>query len=159
MISAPTTSHILSFFEHLSSFTWTILNIVYLVLFIPYSTYVFTSTNPDSLHVFFSLLVITPHPSPLTLFFPLPPPFRPLIPSNSLFTTLHPFPSLLPSHPYSPDPIFLSLLLIIPFIFYLYLIAPWSQRSWGVPIPVFYKKSTNEALMNAEILEHVEGAL
>ena len=34
---------------------------------------------------------------------------------------------------------------------------PISQRSWGVPIPVFYKKSTNEALMNAEILEHVEG--
>ena len=31
------------------------------------------------------------------------------------------------------------------------------QRSWGVPIPVFYKKSTNEALMNNEILEHVEG--
>ena len=36
---------------------------------------------------------------------------------------------------------------------------PYSQRSWGVPIPVFYKKSTNEALMNSEILEHVEGAV
>ena len=30
------------------------------------------------------------------------------------------------------------------------------QRSWGVPIPVFYNKKTNEALMNSETLAHIE---
>ena len=31
------------------------------------------------------------------------------------------------------------------------------QRSWGVPIPVFYDKETgNEVLLNAETLEHIE---
>lgn len=29
------------------------------------------------------------------------------------------------------------------------------QRSWGVPIPVFYNKATNEPLMNAETLDHI----
>jgi hypothetical protein len=45
---------------------------------------------------------------------------------------------------------------LIPYTLYR---IPYSQRSWGVPIPVFYKKSTNEALMNTEILDHVEGAV
>lgn len=31
------------------------------------------------------------------------------------------------------------------------------QRSWGVPIPVFYSKATNEALMTPETLKHIEG--
>ena len=30
------------------------------------------------------------------------------------------------------------------------------QRQWGVPIPVFYKKSTNEPLMTAETITHIE---
>ena len=30
------------------------------------------------------------------------------------------------------------------------------QRAWGVPIPVFYKTSTNEALMTPETLAHIE---
>lgn len=30
------------------------------------------------------------------------------------------------------------------------------QRAWGVPIPVFYHKSTGAALLNAETLKHVE---
>jgi isoleucyl-tRNA synthetase len=30
------------------------------------------------------------------------------------------------------------------------------QRSWGVPIPVFYKKSNNEPLMTPETLKHIE---
>ena len=30
------------------------------------------------------------------------------------------------------------------------------QRQWGVPIPVFYKKSNNEPLMTAETLAHIE---
>jgi isoleucyl-tRNA synthetase len=30
------------------------------------------------------------------------------------------------------------------------------QRSWGVPIPVFYNKATNEPLMTAETLKHIE---
>lgn len=30
------------------------------------------------------------------------------------------------------------------------------QRTWGVPIPVFYNKLTNEPLMNAETLAHIE---
>ena len=30
------------------------------------------------------------------------------------------------------------------------------QRHWGVPIPVFYKKSSNEPLINAETLAHIE---
>ncbi|MGD1902888.1 MAG: isoleucine--tRNA ligase [Geitlerinemataceae cyanobacterium] len=31
------------------------------------------------------------------------------------------------------------------------------QRSWGVPIPVFYDKESGEPLMNAETIEHVRG--
>ena len=30
------------------------------------------------------------------------------------------------------------------------------QRTWGVPIPVFYKKEGSEVLLNAETLKHVE---
>ena len=30
------------------------------------------------------------------------------------------------------------------------------QRSWGVPIPVFYHRDTNEVLLNAETLDHVQ---
>ncbi|KAJ1438376.1 tRNA synthetases class I-domain-containing protein [Ochromonadaceae sp. CCMP2298] len=30
------------------------------------------------------------------------------------------------------------------------------QRSWGVPIPVFYKRSNNEPLMTPETLSHIE---
>jgi isoleucyl-tRNA synthetase len=30
------------------------------------------------------------------------------------------------------------------------------QRSWGVPIPVFYRKSDNEPLMTPETLAHIE---
>lgn len=30
------------------------------------------------------------------------------------------------------------------------------QRSWGVPIPVFYKKTNNEPLMTPETLKHIE---
>lgn len=30
------------------------------------------------------------------------------------------------------------------------------QRAWGVPIPVFYSKATNEPLMTKETLEHIE---
>ncbi len=30
------------------------------------------------------------------------------------------------------------------------------QRSWGVPIPVFYHNETGEALMNAETIAHIE---
>ena len=74
-------------------------------------------------------------------------------------------PSFLPfSHTFSlPLPTFLPPFLIslslTPSLLkpLLFSSLPISQRSWGVPIPVFYKKSTNEALMNAEILEHVEG--
>ena len=29
------------------------------------------------------------------------------------------------------------------------------QRSWGVPIPAFYHKQTNEVLMNKETIEHI----
>ena len=29
------------------------------------------------------------------------------------------------------------------------------QRTWGVPIPVFYNRDTNEPLLNKETLEHV----
>ena len=29
------------------------------------------------------------------------------------------------------------------------------QRTWGVPIPVFYDRDTNEPLLNKETLEHV----
>ncbi|MBO6978347.1 MAG: isoleucine--tRNA ligase [Prochlorococcus marinus XMU1428] len=30
------------------------------------------------------------------------------------------------------------------------------QRSWGVPIPVFYKKNGNEILLNKEIINHIQ---
>ncbi len=30
------------------------------------------------------------------------------------------------------------------------------QRSWGVPIPVFYKKNSDEILLNQEILNHIQ---
>ncbi len=30
------------------------------------------------------------------------------------------------------------------------------QRSWGVPIPVFYKKNGNEILLNSEIINHIQ---
>jgi isoleucyl-tRNA synthetase len=30
------------------------------------------------------------------------------------------------------------------------------QRTWGVPIPVFYDEATNEPLLNAETLNHIE---
>lgn len=33
------------------------------------------------------------------------------------------------------------------------------QRSWGVPIPVFYDDATGEALMSREILDHVIGVI
>ena len=31
------------------------------------------------------------------------------------------------------------------------------QRSWGVPLPVFYHKTTGEALLDEEVLSHVRG--
>ena len=31
------------------------------------------------------------------------------------------------------------------------------QRSWGVPIPVFYHKETGEVLMNSETITHIQG--
>lgn len=31
------------------------------------------------------------------------------------------------------------------------------QRSWGVPIPVFYSKLNNEPLMTEETLKYIEG--
>ena len=31
------------------------------------------------------------------------------------------------------------------------------QRSWGVPIPVFYHKDTREVLVNAETIAHIQG--
>jgi len=30
------------------------------------------------------------------------------------------------------------------------------QRSWGVPIPVFYNKNCNEILLNNEIINHIQ---
>ena len=30
------------------------------------------------------------------------------------------------------------------------------QRSWGVPIPVFYKKNGNDILLNSEIINHIQ---
>ena len=30
------------------------------------------------------------------------------------------------------------------------------QRTWGVPIPVFYDRDTDEVLLNAETLDHVQ---
>nr|WP_287129376.1 isoleucine--tRNA ligase [Candidatus Cyanaurora vandensis] len=33
------------------------------------------------------------------------------------------------------------------------------QRDWGVPIPVFYDEATDEFLLNAETLAHVEGLI
>jgi len=30
------------------------------------------------------------------------------------------------------------------------------QRSWGVPIPVFYKKNSNEILLNSETINHIK---
>ncbi|MEH2390443.1 MAG: isoleucine--tRNA ligase [Nostoc sp.] len=33
------------------------------------------------------------------------------------------------------------------------------QRSWGVPIPVFYEEETGEVLLNEEIINHVQGII
>lgn len=33
------------------------------------------------------------------------------------------------------------------------------QRSWGVPIPVFYDEETGEVLLNEEIINHVQGII
>ena len=33
------------------------------------------------------------------------------------------------------------------------------QRTWGVPIPVFYHRDTDEVLLNAETLAHVESVV
>ena len=33
------------------------------------------------------------------------------------------------------------------------------QRSWGVPIPVFYEEETREVLLNEEIINHVQGII
>ncbi|WGV24349.1 isoleucine--tRNA ligase [Halotia branconii] len=33
------------------------------------------------------------------------------------------------------------------------------QRSWGVPIPVFYDEATNEPLLNAETINHVQAII
>jgi isoleucyl-tRNA synthetase len=33
------------------------------------------------------------------------------------------------------------------------------QRSWGVPIPVFYDEATNEPLLNAEIISHAQAII
>lgn len=33
------------------------------------------------------------------------------------------------------------------------------QRSWGVPIPVFYDEATGEPLLNEEIINHVQGII
>jgi len=33
------------------------------------------------------------------------------------------------------------------------------QRSWGVPIPAFYDEETNEPLLNAETIAHVQGII
>nr|WP_242032918.1 isoleucine--tRNA ligase [Oscillatoria sp. FACHB-1406] len=33
------------------------------------------------------------------------------------------------------------------------------QRSWGVPIPVFYEEETNEPLLNAETIDHVRNII
>lgn len=33
------------------------------------------------------------------------------------------------------------------------------QRSWGVPIPVFYDQATGEALLNEETIKHVQGII
>lgn len=33
------------------------------------------------------------------------------------------------------------------------------QRSWGVPIPVFYDEATGEVLLNEEIINHVQGII
>lgn len=33
------------------------------------------------------------------------------------------------------------------------------QRSWGVPIPVFYDEETNEALLTAETIQHVQAII
>ena len=30
------------------------------------------------------------------------------------------------------------------------------QRSWGVPIPVFYKKNSNDILLNSKIINHIQ---
>ena len=30
------------------------------------------------------------------------------------------------------------------------------QRSWGVPIPVFYNKNGNDILLNSEIINHIQ---
>ncbi|MEA5418030.1 isoleucine--tRNA ligase [Spirulina sp. CCNP1310] len=33
------------------------------------------------------------------------------------------------------------------------------QRSWGLPIPVFYDETTNEPLLNAETIAHIQGII
>jgi isoleucyl-tRNA synthetase len=33
------------------------------------------------------------------------------------------------------------------------------QRTWGVPIPVFYHRTTGEVLLNAETLSHIQGLI
>ncbi|TVQ52554.1 MAG: isoleucine--tRNA ligase [Spirulina sp. DLM2.Bin59] len=33
------------------------------------------------------------------------------------------------------------------------------QRSWGLPIPVFYDEATNEPLLNAETIAHIQGII
>ena len=30
------------------------------------------------------------------------------------------------------------------------------QRSWGLPIPVFYKKNGNDILLNEETIDHIQ---
>lgn len=33
------------------------------------------------------------------------------------------------------------------------------QRTWGVPIPVFYHTQTSEPLMNEKTISHIQGEL
>ena len=33
------------------------------------------------------------------------------------------------------------------------------QRTWGVPIPVFYHRSNGEVLLNADTLEHIQALI
>ena len=33
------------------------------------------------------------------------------------------------------------------------------QRTWGVPIPVFYNRSNGEVLLNADTLEHIQALI
>lgn len=51
-----------------------------------------------------------------------------------------------------------SLLFVFSHFFFLQSRNDWCisrQRTWGVPIPVFYNRDTNEPLLNKETLEHV----